>query len=152
MSRKSQNIMLRIESTFWDYNNQHVTASPKWNGIKTILQWQKQTFVAHKHAVVISIRTLKRLCRNLQLLRRINHTSLEEVQAAIAANWQMRGYGWLHLHALRREDVAIRHLIKFFDPEGAELRRAQFPTVFSIHTLYFQFFFSTLHTDFILEI
>ena len=91
------------------------------------------SLLAHKHRVVISIRTLKRLCRKLRLFRRINHTSLEEVasfvQAETAGNGQMQGYRWLHLRAVQRGYVVsqdtIRHLIKLFDPEGVELRRAR---------------------------
>ncbi|KAF7647778.1 hypothetical protein LDENG_00109780 [Lucifuga dentata] len=50
---------------------------------------------AHKHSLVISIRTLKRLCQRLLLFRRKNHTNLEEVAAFLqtetAGNGQMKG-------------------------------------------------------------
>lgn len=38
---------------------------------------------------------------------------------------QMQGYRWLHLQKgyVVSQDT-VRHLIKFFDPEGVELRRA----------------------------
>ncbi|KAF7664486.1 hypothetical protein LDENG_00175330 [Lucifuga dentata] len=39
------------------------------------------SLLAHKHSLVISIRTLKRLCQRLRLFRRKNHTNLEELAA-----------------------------------------------------------------------
>ncbi|KAF7651973.1 hypothetical protein LDENG_00103320 [Lucifuga dentata] len=53
------------------------------------------SLLAHKHSLVISIRTLKRLCQRLHLFRRKNHTNLEEVAAFLqtetAGNGQMKG-------------------------------------------------------------
>ena len=50
-------------------------------------------------------------------------------QAEIAAKWQTQGYRWSHLRTVKREYVVsqdtITHLIKFFDPEGAELRQVE---------------------------
>ncbi|KAK0153303.1 hypothetical protein N1851_005037 [Merluccius polli] len=89
--------------------------------------------LAQNHSVVISVRTLKRLCGKLCLFRRRNHTNLEEVaaflQTELAGNGQMQGYRWLHLRAIHKGYVVsqntVRQLIKLFDPEGVEQRRAR---------------------------
>lgn len=59
-----------------------------------------------------------------------NHSSLEEVaaflQAGIAGNVEMQGHQRLRLQVIQRgylvSQDTIRRLIKFFDPEGPELR------------------------------
>ncbi|XP_054896807.1 uncharacterized protein LOC129366793 [Poeciliopsis prolifica] len=95
---------------------------------KEILQ-----ILAHSHHTILSNRTLKRICRRLGLFRRKNQSDLEEVlafvQQQIMTNGQMQGYRWLHLRAIQHEFVVsqdtVRQLIKLFDPEGVELRRAR---------------------------
>ena len=99
-----------------------------YNNNKEIL-----SLLAHRHGVVISIRTLKRLCQRLGLFRRKNHTNLEEVAAfiqnEIAGTGQMQGYRWLHLRAIQRGYVVsqdtVRQLIKLLDPVGVELRQTR---------------------------
>ncbi len=62
--------------------------------------------LAHQHAVIISKRTLQRLCRKLNLFRRKNQTDIEEiasfVQSEMATSGRLQGYRWLHLRAIRR--------------------------------------------------
>ncbi len=88
--------------------------------------------LAHQHGVIISKRTLQRLCRKLNLFRRKNQTDIEEmssfVQSEMATSGRLQGYRWLHLRAIRRGYVVsqetMRMVIKEIDPEGVELRRA----------------------------
>ncbi len=83
--------------------------------------------LAHQHAVIISKRTLQRLCRKLNLFRRKNQTDIEEiasfVQSEMVTSGRLQGYRWLHLRAIRRGYVEEE--IKEIDPEGVELRRAR---------------------------
>ncbi len=89
--------------------------------------------LAHQHGVIISKRTLQRLCRKLNLFRRKNLTDIEEiasfVQSEMATSGRLQGYRWLHLRAIRRGYVVsqetMRMVIKEIDPEGVELRRAR---------------------------
>ncbi len=89
--------------------------------------------LAHQHGVIISKRTLQRLCRKLNLFRRKNQTDIEEiasfVQSEMATSGRLQGYRWLHLRAIRRGYVVsqetMRMVIKEIDPEGVELRRAR---------------------------
>ncbi len=89
--------------------------------------------LAHQHRVIISKRTLQRLCRKLNLFRRKNQTAIEEiasvVQSEMATSGRLQGYRWLHLRAIRRGYVVsqetMRMVIKEIDPEGVELRRAR---------------------------
>ncbi len=89
--------------------------------------------LAHQHAVIISKRTLQRLCRKLNLFRRKNQTDIEEiasfVQSEMATSGRLQGYRWLHLRDIRRGYVVsqetMRMVIKEIDPEGVELRRAR---------------------------
>ena len=39
--------------------------------------------LAHQHHIIISIRTLKRICKKMHLFRRKNQTDLEEVAAFV---------------------------------------------------------------------
>ncbi len=85
-------------------------------------------FLAHQHGVIISKRTLQRLCRKLNLFRRKNQTDIEEiasfVQSEMATSGRLQGYRWLHLRAIRRGYVVsqetMRMVIKEIDPEGVE--------------------------------
>lgn len=89
--------------------------------------------LAHNNQIVISVRTLKRICRRLGLFRRKNQSDLDEVlafvQHEVMTNGQMQGYRWLHLRAVQRGFVVsqdtIRRIIKLVDPQGVELRRAR---------------------------
>ncbi len=89
--------------------------------------------LAHQHGVIISKRTLPRLCRKLNLFRRKNQTDIEEiasfVQSVMATSGRLQGYRWLHLRAIRRGYVVsqetMRMVIKEIDPEGVELWRAR---------------------------
>ncbi len=89
--------------------------------------------LAHQHGVIISKRTLQRLCRKLNLFRRKNQTDIEEiasfVQSEMTTIGRLQGYRWLHLRAIRRGYVVsqetMRMVIKEIDPEGVELRRAR---------------------------
>ncbi len=91
--------------------------------------------LAHQHGVIISKRTLQRLCRKLNLFRRKNQTDIEEiasfVQSEMATSGWLQGYRWLHLRAIRRGYVVsqetMRIVIKEIDPKGVELlRRRQY--------------------------
>ena len=89
--------------------------------------------LAHQHHIIISIRTLKRICKKMHLFRRKNQTDLEEVAAFVegemAGTGQLQGYRWMHQRAIQRGFVVsqetIRLIIKILDPEGVELRRAR---------------------------
>ncbi|XP_020563208.2 uncharacterized protein LOC110016040 [Oryzias latipes] len=89
--------------------------------------------LATQNQIIISIRTLKRICRKLGLFRRKHHTDLEEiltfVEEEMIGSGQLQGYRWLHQRALQRGFVVsqetIRALIKILDPEGVDLRRAR---------------------------
>ncbi len=60
--------------------------------------------LAHQHGVIISKRTLQRLCRKLNLFRRKNQTDIEEiedieeiasfVQSEMATSGRLQGYRW----------------------------------------------------------
>ncbi|XP_047242593.1 uncharacterized protein LOC124881124 isoform X1 [Girardinichthys multiradiatus] len=89
--------------------------------------------LAHSHQTIISVRTLKRICKRLGLFRRKNQSDLEEVmvfvQQEIMTSGQMQGYRWLHLRAVQCGIVVsqdtVRRIIKLVDPQGVELRRAR---------------------------
>ncbi len=86
--------------------------------------------LAHQHGVIISKRTLQRLCKKLNLFRRKNQTDIEEiasfVQSEMATSGRLQGYRWLHLRAIRRGYVVSQEtMIKEIDPEGVELRCAR---------------------------
>ncbi|CAI5669682.1 unnamed protein product [Oreochromis niloticus] len=91
------------------------------------------SILAHSHQTIISVRTLKRICKRLGLFRRKNQSNLEEVlafvQQEIMTNGQMQGYRWLHLRAIQHGFVVsqdtVRCIIKLVDPQGVELRRAR---------------------------
>ncbi len=67
--------------------------------------------LAHQHGVIISKRTLQRLCRKLNLFRRKNQTDIEEiasfVQSEMTTIGRLQGYRWLHLRAIRRGYVVF---------------------------------------------
>ncbi len=89
--------------------------------------------LAHQHGVIISKRTLQRLCRKLNLFRRKNQTDIEEiasfVQSEMATSGRLQGYRWLHLPTIRRGYVVsqetMRMVIKEIDPVGVELWRTR---------------------------
>ncbi len=88
--------------------------------------------LAHQHGVIISKRTLQRLCGKMYLFRRTNQTDIEEiasfVQSEMATSGRLQGYRWLHLRAIRGYVVSqetMRMVIKEIDPEGVELRHAR---------------------------
>ncbi len=84
--------------------------------------------LAHQHGVIISKRTLQRLCRKLNLFRRKNQTDIEEIASFVQSEMATSGR-WLRLRAIRRGYVVsqetMRMVIKEIDPEGVELRRAR---------------------------
>ena len=89
--------------------------------------------LAQNHSIVISIRTLKRRCRELGLCRRRNQSDIDNViafvQEELHGNGQMQGYRWLHLRAIQRGFVVsqrtIRLILRALDPHGVEIRRAR---------------------------
>ncbi len=72
--------------------------------------------LAHQHGVIISIRTLQRLCRKIYLFRRKNQTDIEEiasfVQSEMATSGRLQGYRWLHLRAIRRGYVVSQETMR----------------------------------------
>lgn len=167
---KSWIIMPRRKSTFWHYHNQcmrralqNAMQALRWAGETTLWTWLSNkdilSLLAHRYTV-ISIRTLKRLCRSinhttatvpkdkLQLFRRINHTSLEAVasfmRAEIVGNGQTQGYQWLHLRGVHRGYIrkSIRPIIVFRI------------VIVSKGRLYWRHYIFTLfrHFDFFLEV
>ncbi len=91
------------------------------------------SLLAHQHHIIISIRTLKRICKKRYLFRRKNQSNLEDIAAFLegemAGTGQLRGYRWMHHRAIQRGFVVsqetIRRLMKIVDADGVELRRAQ---------------------------
>ena len=57
--------------------------------------------VAHQHQIIISIRTLKRLCKRLSLFGTKNHTDLKEISCLVeeeqSGSGRLQDYHWLHL-------------------------------------------------------
>ena len=63
--------------------------------------------LAHQHHIVISIRTLKRICKKMHLFRRKNQTCVEEIAAFLESSSGEHGsapagaptrYGtWIHM-------------------------------------------------------
>ncbi len=47
--------------------------------------------LAHQHAVIISKRTLQRLCRKLNLFRRTNQTDIEEMSSFVQSEMATSG-------------------------------------------------------------
>ncbi len=70
--------------------------------------------LAHQHGVIISKRTLQRLCRKLNLFRRKNQTEIEEiasfVQSEMATSGRLQGYRWLHLRAIEEDMLFLKRL------------------------------------------
>ncbi|XP_051914768.1 uncharacterized protein LOC127596383 [Hippocampus zosterae] len=89
--------------------------------------------LAHNAETILSIRTLKRICKRLGLFRRKNQSDLGDVlafvQHEIMTSGQMQGYRWLHLRAIQKGFVVsqdtIRQIIQFVDPVGVGIRRAR---------------------------
>ncbi len=77
--------------------------------------------LAHQHGVIISKRTLQRLCRKLNLFRRKNQTDIEEIASFVQSEMATSGR-WLHLRAIRRGYVELvsqetmRMVIKEINP------------------------------------
>ncbi len=106
--------------------------------------------LAHQHGVIISKRTLQRLCRKLNLFRRKNQTDIEEiasfVQSEMATSGRLQGYRWLHLRAIRRgyEELFSKTLInaklkknEFVMPFCCVLNLFTAPSMFHAKSLYF---------------
>ncbi len=78
--------------------------------------------LAHQHGVIISKRTLQRLCRKLNLFRRKNQTDIEEiasfVQSEMVTIGRLQGYRWLHLRAIRRGYVVSQETNGAFPLHG----------------------------------
>lgn len=88
------------------------------------------TMLAHKHQIIISIRTLKRLMQEMSLCRRKKQSDLLEVasfiERQITKSGSLHGYRWMY-QKCRQEGLlasheTIRQLLSIFDKEGVELR------------------------------
>lgn len=83
-----------------------------------------------KHAIMISIRHLKRLLKKDNLYRRKNQSDVLDVAAFINSELQtsgsLHGYRWMHLKCIQKKFVVtqetVRELVKVIDPEGCEIR------------------------------
>lgn len=79
----------------------------------------------------ISIRTLKRRLKIMQLYRRKMYTPIETVSdflmEQLLASGQMPGYKWMHLRCIQNgiivKQSVVRHLMHVLDPEGMSARR-----------------------------
>lgn len=86
-------------------------------------------FLRNIHGIPMSLRTLKRHLRRLNLSRR-NLSSLDDVYnfivAAVTTSAQMQGYRWMHLRCIQNGLVVtqntVREILHLVDPEGVEFR------------------------------
>ncbi len=65
--------------------------------------------LAHQHGVIISKRTLQRLCRKLNLFRRKNQTDIEEIGSFVQSEMATSGR-WLHLRAIEEDMLFLKRL------------------------------------------
>lgn len=83
------------------------------------------------HNIVMSVRTLKRRLRFLNLHRRKNYADANEVASFLTnevhASRSMHGYKWMHLKCLQNKLIvprsAVHMALQIIDPEGVEARR-----------------------------
>lgn len=93
-------------------------------------QYEIIALLAIKRDYVISTRQFKRIFRRLGLRRRINYSSIHDVENFIlielSTSSQLHGYKWLHLKCLQTGLVVkretVRLLLKELDPVGVDLR------------------------------
>ncbi|KAJ8914173.1 hypothetical protein NQ315_016252 [Exocentrus adspersus] len=78
------------------------------------------TFLRSLHNIDISLRTLKRILRKLNLRRRKNYTNIHQVIRFIEQKW-------IHLKCMQNGFVVtqnvVRELLKLLDPDGVEIRK-----------------------------
>ncbi len=87
-------------------------------------------FLAHKHHIIISISTLKRITKRLCLFRRNREEDLVHVALFIVRQCeeagQLNGYRWMHSKCIAEgyvvSQATVRLLLSIIDPEGVELR------------------------------
>ena len=87
--------------------------------------------LAIEHGVVISLRQLKRLLRELGLCRRKNYSGIGDVidfiRAQIQTSGKLHGYRWMYekclLHNLHCKKEDVRVILAVLDPEGNAQRR-----------------------------
>lgn len=87
--------------------------------------------LAHIHGIIISMRTLKRVLRNLRLCRRKLSSDILEVALFILSKCegseQMVGYRWMHSLCIKHGFVVtqetVRLLLNIIDPDGIQYRK-----------------------------
>ena len=87
--------------------------------------------MAIEHGVVISLRHLKRMLRQMGLFRRKNYSNIGDVidfvQSQIANSGQLHGYRWMYekclAHNLHCKKEDIRVILGILDSEGTAQRR-----------------------------
>lgn len=87
--------------------------------------------LAIEHGVVVSLRHLKRLLRELGLFRRNNYSDVAEVvefiNEQIQTSGKLHGYRWMwekcSMNNLRCKKEDVRLILSVLDPEGNEQRR-----------------------------
>ncbi|XP_031358157.1 uncharacterized protein LOC116181857 [Photinus pyralis] len=84
-----------------------------------------------QHNIILSERQLKRILRRLNLTRRKNFSSFEEIflfiEELLEGSGRFHGYRWIHLKCLQRglvvKQETVRLLLKILDPTGVSTRR-----------------------------
>jgi hypothetical protein len=87
--------------------------------------------LAAKHRIIVSLRHLKRILKQLALYRRIHTTSIMEVALFIVeklhSSGALHGYRWMHARCLENYIVVsnhtVRHLLGILDPNGVQMRQ-----------------------------
>ena len=87
--------------------------------------------LAIEHGVLLSLRHLKRLLRELGLFRRKNYSDVrgvvEFIHEQIQTSGKLHGYRWMHgkclLHHLHYKVGDVRIILAVLDPEGNAQRR-----------------------------
>lgn len=97
------------------------------------LGFQHQEIVDHlkKDGVQISLKTVKRKLKTLNLWRRRDYSDIHEVRNFISqqlkTSGKLLGYRWMWLRCLQNQLVVkqetVRQIIHLLDPEGVEKRK-----------------------------
>ena len=84
-----------------------------------------------EHGIIVSLRHLKRILKELGLFRRKNYSNIadvvEFVHNQLRNSGRLHGYRWMsekcHLHNLRCKKEDVRLILSILDPEGNRQRR-----------------------------
>ena len=87
--------------------------------------------LAYSHGIIISLRTLRRSLKSMNLYRRKFKSDIVDVavfvESQLQKHGQLHGYKLMHLKCIQNGLVVtqdtVRHLLHVLDPEGVEYRR-----------------------------